>query len=240
MKKCRSIRLVLGLTAVTVLGAALPAAAKKSPPPPPCPANVSTIIADKDSNSLPFQLQSDGKGAYVTYTNSKTDYATDEIVTGACAYQLALQNSTLRTLTLTFEPSTGAPFAGPLEVSTPHIYSYCSDNPANNGLDYGNMTFTGQTMQCQFLIGIVYNGTQYSVRMNPDSYSGTDWVNVECTGASGGVCNMWSVTPIPGYHTSPYTGQPSAIGELFKMNNGNIVASLGFYYFDFALTITEP
>ena len=237
MKKCRSIRLVLGFTVVTVLGAALPAAAKQTPP--SCSSNVSTIIAGADSNNVPFQLQSDGKGAYVNFTNSKTDYGTDEIVSGSCNYELSLQNSQSRTLTLTFEPSTGAPFAGPLEVSTPHIYSYCSNNPANNGLDYGNMTFTGQTMQCQFLIGFQYNGTQYSVRMNPNLYSGTDWVNVQCTGASGGVCNMWSVTPIPGSLPDPSTGQPSAIGGLFKMKNGNIESSLGLYYFDFALTITK-
>lgn len=74
MRKSGSIRLVLALASIAVLGATLPAMAKApSGSSTGCSGNsgtsfnVTSIISDTDSNSLPFQLQSDGEGAYTTY-----------------------------------------------------------------------------------------------------------------------------------------------------------------------------
>jgi hypothetical protein len=230
------------LAAGIVLGLSMSAQAK----PGPCSSNVNvtSIIADTDSNNAPFQLQSDGKGSYVTYTNSKTDSVINEIQGGGgCSWLFDTTNSASRTITLTLlypasPPSAPPPFTIATKVRS-RIISRCIDNPLNNGITYGLMTYAGQTLECGHRIGeIPYNGNTYAVAFNPVNFPGTTNLQVTCTGAVSSVCNAWTTMPIPGT-VDPYTGQPSAIGELLQVSTvkgQEVDTPLGLYYFAFSVT----
>ena len=118
--------------------------------------NVISIIADTDSSSLPFQIQSDGNGSYVTYTNSKTDSVSSVIQAVSCDWVLDLISSQSRTMkvSLAFPASSGAtlPPGWPTDGSAlnvpARIISKCELNSLNPGLSYGTMTYAGQTLQC--------------------------------------------------------------------------------------------
>ena len=209
--------------------------------------SVTSIIADNDVNNLPFQFQSDGLGPYVTYNKSKTDQVSSVIQANSCDWVLAMSNSASRTVTLTFAPtnqessSASPPFTGPQKV-TSYIISKCGKNPLNNGISYGTMSYAGQTLECGFSAAFVYNGIQYALRMNPNNYAGTNWVQVTCSGAISNLCNAWTVMPIPNTVMNAVTGQSSSIGELVQIttSKGNTVeTSLGLYYVAFYVTIHE-
>jgi hypothetical protein len=257
VNKSYSIKLGLGLVAVAVLGAALPASAKgASGPPTGCSGpggksfNVTSIIANTDSNSLPFQLQSDGQGAYTSYKNSRTDSATSDVQANTCDWVLDLSNSKLRTvkLSLAYPASNGAalPAGWPTDgspVSIPAlVMTNCAKNSLNNGIGFGDMTYFGQTLQCGFHVTFYSQGIQYSLRMNPSVWAGATWAQVTCTGAASNQCNTWTVTPIPNIVTNPSTGQNSGIGELVQPSCDGCDGGtpLGLYYVSFSATITKP
>ncbi len=252
MRKIGSIRLVLALASMAVLGAALPVSAKGASGsstgcsgPGGMSFNVTSIIANTDSNSLPFQLQSDGQGAYTTYKNSRTDSATSDVQANTCDWVLALSNSKMRTvkLSLAYPASNGAalPAGWPTDgslVSIPAlVMTNCARNSLNNGIGFGDMTYAGQTLQCGFHITFYSQGIQYSLRMNASTYAGATWAQVTCTGAASNLCNAWTVTPIPNLVTNPSTGQNSGIGELVQPSGGT---PLGLYYASFSATVTKP
>jgi hypothetical protein len=207
--------------------------------------NVTSIVADADSGGLPFQVQSDGHGPYVSYNNSKTDQVTSEIQANSCDWVLATGNSLSRTVALTFaypaSSSPAPPFVGPQMVQ-PYIISKCGKNSANSGQSYGTMTFAGQTLQCGFSAAFNYNGNEYALRMNPNNYAGTNWVEVTCTGAASNQCNAWTVMPIPNTVTNPSTGQSAAFGELVQITTARgktTETSLGLYFVALSVTIHE-
>jgi len=209
--------------------------------------SVTSIIADNDVNNLPFQFQSDGLWPYVTYNNSKTDQVSSVIQANSCDWVLAMSNSASRTVTLTFAPtnqessSASPPFTAPQKV-TAYIISKCGKNPLNNGLSYGTMSYAGQTLECGFSTAFVYNGIQYALRMNPNYYAGTNWVQVTCSGAISNLCNAWTVMPIPNTVMNAVTGQSSSIGELVQITTSKgktVETSLGLYYVAFYVTIHE-
>ena len=198
-----------------------------------------------DTNNLPFQLQSDTNEPYVTYTNSKTDSVVSEIQANSCDWVLDLGNSQNRMVHLTLAyPYSGPhplPFgAEPVSVAA-YIISKCWKNPANNGLSYGTMTYEGQTLECGFSAAFNYYGNTYAVRMNPNNWAGTTWVEVKCAGAISSQCNSWTVKPIPGLVTNSGTGQSSAVGQLTQITTkGTTVETpLGLYYVDFSASITK-
>jgi hypothetical protein len=240
------------LAAGIVAGLSITASAKGGPKPSSgCASgsnvNVTTLIADTDSNSLPFQFQSDGKGPYTTYTNSKTDSVVSEIQGNSCDWLFDTSTSASRTVGLTLlyqasTPSAPPPFTNATQVGS-RVISKCSLNPNNNGISYGTMTFTEQTLQCELSIGqITYNGKTYGLRFEPNNYAGATWVQVTCTGAVSSQCNAWTVTPIPNTAVNPSTGQATAIGELVQLSTvkGQTVATpLGLYYVAFSVTVHE-
>ena len=209
--------------------------------------SVTSIIADNDVNNLPFQFQSDGLGPYVTYNTSKTDQVSSVIQANSCDWVLAMSYLASRTVTLTFGPanqessSASPPFTGAQRV-TAYIISKCGKNPLNNGLSYGTMSYAGQTLECGFSAAFVYNGIQYALRMNPNNYAGTNWVQVACSGAISNVCNAWTVMPIPNTVMNAVTGQSSSIGELVEITTSKgktVETSLGLYYVAFYVTLHE-
>jgi hypothetical protein len=257
-----SIRLGLGFAAVAVLTAALPAAAKGSSG--GCSGKsgasfpVTSNILGTESGTLPaqpFQLLSDGKGAYTSYESSKTDSATSEIQGDTCDWMLDLSTSKSRTaqLSLGFPVSSGEmlppgwPSDGSLVGIPALVLTNCARNTENGTISVGNMTAVGQTIQCGLHVTFnASNGVQYSLRMNVSEWAGATWGQVTCTGKGSTYCNNWTVGPglnAAGMsETDPYTGQVSGIGELVlpPCNGCAGGTPLGLYYVTFSGTITNP
>lgn len=227
-----------------LLGAIVPAKAKNSTP---CGYNVTSIIADTDTNNIPFQLQSDTLGSYVTYTKPhSTDQATSVIQANSCDWLLDLSSSASRTVRLTLAYPDGpistnppSPFTGTENIA-PRILSSCLRNPANN-VTYGTMTYAGQALECAFsFTSFSYGGNTYQLHMNPELYPGTTWAQVKCNSAPTGVCNSWTVFPVSPGPINSTTGQNTAIGELFLSSTNNRLTSIGLYEVAFYITITNP
>lgn len=257
MRKSGSIRLVLALASMAAMCTALPADAKgASGSSTGCSGrggqsfNVTSLVSNTDSSSLPFQLQSDLKGAYTTYKNSRTDSVTSDVQANTCDWVLDLSNSKLRTvkLSLAYPGSSGAalPAGWPTDgspVSIPAlVMTNCARNILNDGIGFGDMTYAGQTLECGLHVTFYSNGVQYSVRMNPSTWAGATWAQVTCTGAASNQCNAWMITPIPNMYTNPSTGQNSGIGELVQpaCNGCDGGTPLGLYYVSFSAMIHKP
>jgi hypothetical protein len=210
-----------------------------------CGYNVTSSVFDTDSNNLPFQVQSDGLGPYVTYGNTKssTDSVISVIQANSCDWLLDLSSSAQRTvkLTLAYPASSGGtpPFSAATNIAA-RIISICSQNSANNGITYGKMTYAGQTLECGMGVAFNYGGISYTLRMDPASIAGTTWVQATCVGAVSGKCNSWTILPVPNTATNPSTGQSSAIGELFFLGRNGSLSPIGSYYVDFSFAITNP
>lgn len=208
--------------------------------------NVTSIFADMDSSNNPFQLQSDGLGAYFAYTNSNTDSVTSEIQPTSCDLLFDTTNSASRAVTVTLlypasTPSAPPPFTNPTPVRS-RIITTCFDNTLNGRTSLGLMTLAGQTLDCGFRVGeISYNGNTYALEFDPNSIAGTTWAHVTCTGAQSSQCNAWTITGPPGTLDSS-TGQPSAIGELLHISTvkGKTVSThMGLYFVSLSITIHE-
>lgn len=209
-----------------------------------CGYSVTSVVHDTDNFSTPFQLQSDALGAYVTTSGS--DEVTSTIFP-SCNWGLDTSTSTSRGLTLTFNyPAQSVlpvpPFVGP-QVVQGAITTVCSFNTLNNGISFGNMTYVGQTADCGMAIRFDYGGRSYSLIMDPNNQApGTSWAHVTCTGASSGLCNAWTVSPIPPPLSvdNPWTGQLSAIADLgtSTINKGKTTTTdLGLYYVSFSILV---
>lgn len=258
-----AVRLVLGFAAVAVLGAATPVVAKTGTQTGCSGRNGSSLqvtsnILGTDSGTLPaqpFQLLSDGKGAYRTYQNSRNDSATSEIQGNTCDWVLNLSASKMRSvqLSLGFPLSTGEslppgwPSDGSLVSIPALVMTNCGKNTANGTTSVGNMTSVGQTLQCGLHVTFyASNGVQYSLRMNAATWPGATWGQVTCTGKGSTFCNAWTVSPGLNaggmMETNPDTGQVSGIGELVlpPCNGCDGGTPLGLYYVNFSATITNP
>lgn len=182
-----------------------------------CSYNVTSVLYGTDSSSVPYQYQSDGLGPYTTY--NKGSNSVSSIIQKSCSWDLDTTSSSTRgiVLTLAYPDSSGArpPFVGPQEVHGV-FHTECSNNPANNNVNFGTMSFVGQTLACPMHFVFAYEAVTYNLALAPPTWSGTSYMQVTCTGASGGNCNQWTVQPDP--HTSfvnPGTNQFSGIAELF-------------------------
>ncbi len=223
--------------------------------------NVTSNILGVDTNltgSLPspFQLLSDGLGAYTTYKNSKTDSVTSEIQQNSCDWLLDLSNSKSRTVQLSLIPvSSGEQLpsgwttdpSDPLVSIPALVMTNCARNSANNGIGVGDMTSIGQTLQCGLHVTFYSRTIQYSVRMNPVSWPGATWGQVVCQGiGADGFCDSWAITPGVDSSGQPaedlYINQPTAIGELVKpsCNGCSGGTPLGLYYVNFSIMVTKP
>lgn len=210
-----------------------------------CGGNVTSILNDYEvinSNSVPFQIQSDGQGSYTTYSNSHKD-SVSSIIRSDCSWSLDTTGSVLRGISVTLAyPYNGAPpapFTG-TQLVKGVINSHCYSNPTNGGIDFGSMTSAGQTLICPINLGFYFNRVWYNIAINPYNWPGTSQTQVTCTGASGGACNQWTVVPdtATGVINST-TGQSSAIGELILPDCVGCVAGtpIGLYEVSFSFLI---
>ena len=199
--------------------------------------NVHSILADTDSNKLPLEIQSDGAGAY---SNSSTDTTTSYIGGFTCQWDLDTTNSS-RTIRLTLDPQDplqSGPFNGTQNIHA-QVISRCQDS-SGNAIDWTTMPLNGEN-NCSLSTTFSYRGKSYTLKVNPNTYPGSTWVQVMCTGVSSNLCNMWTVTPVASpLVINPTTGQSAAIGELFQALKGGKTQSIGFYYIDLSATITNP
>ena len=118
---------------------------------------------------------------------------------------------------------------------------YDSDShPADNNLNFGTMTFTGQILACPMHLVFTYNGVLYNLGLAPPTWPGTSYMQVTCTGATGGQCNQWTVQPDPNTSiVNPQTNQLSGIAELFlpSCNGCGTGTALGKYLVSFSFLI---
>ena len=207
--------------------------------------SVTSIVANSDSSSDPFQWQSDGKGPYTALT-TRQDSVTSEIQGNSCDWLFDTTASTSRAIVVTLShqassASAASPFPTATRV-TSRVISKCALNTANNGISYGTMTSAGQQLQCELSIGeMSFNGKTFGVRFEPENFPGATWVQVTCTGAVSSHCNSWTVTPIANT-VDPYTRQTSGIGELVQISTAkgqSVETPLGLYYVAFSVTIHE-
>ena len=182
-----------------------------------CNYNVTSVVFDTDSSSVPFQYQSDGLGPYTTF--NKGNNSVSSIMQKSCSWDLDTTSSSTRgiVVTLAYPDSSGPtpPFVGPQGIHGV-FHTQCFDNPENNNLNFGTMTFVGQTLECPMHFVFAYNGVTYNLALAPPTWPGTSYMQVTCTGASGGTCNQWTVQPDPNTSfINPATNQLSGVAELF-------------------------
>lgn len=182
-----------------------------------CSYNVTSVLYDSDSGSVPYQYQSDGLGPYTTY--NKGNNSVSSIIQKSCSWDLDTTGSSTRgiVVTLAYPDSSGPqpPFVGLQEVHGV-FHTECSANSANNNVNIGTMTFVGQTLACPMHFVFAYNAVTYNLALAPPTWPGTSYMQVTCTGASGGNCNQWTVQPDPNTSfVNPATNQLSGIAELF-------------------------
>lgn len=237
MKKDCSIRTVLRLGAIVCLSAASCMAKT-----PGCGYNVTSVLYDSDNNNASFQYQSDRLGSYSTLRVGRDLVNSD--IQSSCSWELDTTGSTSRGIVVTLaHPYTGvsspAPFTGPTEIQGV-FHTQCFNNPANNNLNFGTMTYTGQILSCPMHLVFTYNGVVYNLALAPPTWSGTSYMQVTCTGATGGQCNQWTVQPDPTTSViNPQTNQLSGIAELFlpSCNGCGTGTALGEYLVSFSFLI---
>lgn len=206
-----------------------------------CSYNVTSVLYDTDGNGVPYQYQSDGLGPYTTY--NKGNNSVSSIIQKSCSWDLDTTGSNTRGMVVTFaypdSSSPQPPFVGPQEVHGV-FHTECSANPANNNLNFGTMTFVGQVLACPMHFVFAYNGVTYNLALAPPTWSGTSYMQVTCTGASGGNCNQWTVQPDPNTSfVNPSTNQLSGIAELFLPSSAGSGTGtpLGEFYISFSFLI---
>jgi hypothetical protein len=194
-----------------------------------CNFNVTSVLYNTDSNNVPLQYQSDGLGPYTTST--KGNNSVSSIIQKSCSWQLDTTGSTTRgiVLTLAYPDASGTkpPFVGPQEVKGV-FHTTCQDYAPNNGLNFGTMTYVGQTLPCPLHFVFTYNGVTYNLSLAPPNWPGTSLMQVTCAGVNGGLCNSWTVQPDPATSViNPATNQLSSIGELFVPSCSGCITGTG-------------
>jgi hypothetical protein len=240
MKNPVSVRTVLRLSAILCLGIAVPCIAKN--PSTGCGYNVTSVLYNSDGNNESFQYQSDGLGSYATFRFARDVVNSD--IQSSCSWELDTTGSKSRGIVVTLAYpysgiSTAPPFSGPTEIQGV-FHTQCFDNPANNNVNFGTMTFTGQTLACPIHLVFTYDGILYNLALAPPTWPGTSYMLVTCTGATGGQCNQWTVQPDPTTSVvNPQTNQLSGTAELFlpSCNGCGTGTALGEYLVSFSFLI---
>ena len=242
MNKSISLTTALSLGAILSLGMAVPCMAKN--PGTGCGSNVTSIVYDSDSQvpPQPLQYQSDGLGPYATSRSAGNNVVSSDIQS-SCSWALDTTGSTSRgivvTLAYAFSSGSTPPFVGPQEIHGV-FHTECFNNSANNNVNFGTMTFVGQTLACPMHFVFTYNGVSYNLALAPPTWPGTSYMQVTCTGASGGNCNQWTVQPDPNTSfVNPATNQLSGIAELFlpSSSGSGTGTALGEFYVSFSFLI---
>jgi hypothetical protein len=211
------LRTILSLSAIVCLGTTVPCMAKGSSG---CGYNITSILNDSDGQvpSQPYQYQSDSLGKYTTFKSGTNVVNSD--IQSSCSWALDTTASTTRGIVVTLEyaystASAPPPFTAPTEIHGV-FHTECFNNPANNNVNIGTMTYPGQTLACPMHLVFSYKGVSYNLALAPPTWSGTSYMQVTCTGATGGQCNQWTIQPDPNNSIiNSSTNQLSGIAELF-------------------------
>ena len=242
MKNSKSLATVLCLSAILCLGTAVPCMAKGSSG---CGYNVTSILYDADSQvpAQLYQYQSDGLGAYTTSRSAGNNVVSSDIQS-SCSWALDTTGSTTRGITVTLAYAySGNSVAPPFTTATQvHgvFHTECFNNPVNNNVNFGTMTYSGQIITCPMHLVFTYNGVVYNLALAPPTWAGTSYMQVTCTGATGGQCNQWTVQPdLTSSVTNPQTNQLSGIAELFipSCTGCGTGTALGQYLVSFSFLI---
>src|SRR5579864_7845440 len=147
------------LLLIVCLGMSVPSMAKGSSG---CGYNVTSVLYDSDNQvpAQPFQYQSDGLGPYTTFRASGNN-SVSSIIQSSCSWALDTTGSTTRGIRVTLAyPYSGVTTPPPFTIATDiHgvFHTQCFDNPANGSLNFGTMTFVGQTIACPMHLVFTYN-----------------------------------------------------------------------------------
>ena len=239
----------------TLLGAAILATALSAPTSPSGLASaeakggkpsadlaVTTTIFDVDANSLVADTQSDGGGAYVNGTASRS-------VLAANAYnnlkwgdwQFDTLQSTSRGVGHRFDAS-NAVVAGDPPYIVPAQPPYWGTQVLKTKLQVectfvnkSMLTMTsGSTMTCGLLRHFIYNSTtEYGLQSAP-SFTGhteTTDVQISCTAAAADGCTDWFIDPI---------GLDRSVARLVKhTSRPNAKTHVGDFYLRFRIRVTR-
>ena len=204
---------------------------------------MTSVLNNADTNNVAYQYQSDGLGSYTTYSTKGSKDTVGSQIQSTGSWVLDTSNSTTRgivvTLAYPFSSNSAPPFIGPQEVKGA-FHTLCQYDPVSNGLNFGTMTFTGQTMVCPMNFPFYYNGVLYNLSLAPQQWPGASYMQVTCTGATSGQCNAWTVQPDPATGVlNNQTNQVSAIAELFlpTCNGCGTGTPLGLYLVSFNFVI---
>lgn len=204
-----------------------------------CGYNVTSILNNTDGNNAPFQYQSDDLGPYTTFSTRGNKDSVNSVIQGSCSWALNTTNSTSRgiVVTLAYPDSSGSPppFVGPQEIHGV-FHTICP----NNGLNFGTMTFAGQTVACPMGLTFTYSGILYTLALSPLNWPGTSYMQVTCSGATAGHCNAWTVEPDPATGVlNTATNQFSGVAELYlpSCNGCTGGTGLGAFLVSFSFVI---
>lgn len=215
--------------------------AAKPPPPPPIMFNVTTIVQDEDSSTIPitqWYLRSDDyNGVFQASYNDPNNYGSTMSLTFS-GWNLSLYNQSLRRIWLTLShPVAGSPISPAPDgyySEKVQVFSRCYDG-ANQRLPTSNLQMTaGQTnSRCDLGVDFASGRTQYGLMMSP-AVSGTGWATVTCntqTGGTTGDCNSWTISPnmVSGFGNVP---------TVAKLSRGS--TDVGLYYLTFRIDVTNP
>jgi hypothetical protein len=209
-----------------------------------CGYNVTSILYDSDGQtpSQPYQYQSDSNGPYTTFRSGTNVVNSD--IQSSCSWALDTTGSTTRGIVVTLAYPYSGVSTQPLPATPTEIHGVfhteCFNNSANNNVNIGTMTSLNQTLACPMHLVFAYNGVTYNLALAPPTWLGTSYMQVTCTGVSGGQCNQWTVQPDPNTSTvNPSTNQLSGIAELFipSCNGCGTGTALGEYLVSFSFLI---
>lgn len=258
MTKGFSIKTVVRLGSLLLLGFAVPCKALAASKPESCTtidvtSTISDVVPDAANSTPtpPAQVQSDTKGAYTTSSTAGVNSWLGGVGCAGEQWYLDTSNSITRSLRLTLaDPLSGSlPFAGGGTLNlNAKVFGRCYENTANNGATFSNMS-PGEVLGCSLATAFNFDGNSYMLKMNPSNSPESTWVQAQCTGGPSGACNQWTLTTpevINGtggpYYLpeDPSTGQYSAVANLYQALNGGKLKLVGQYYVALYVTITNP
>jgi hypothetical protein len=212
---------------------------------------VTTTLADLDATSTPYDVQSDGRGAYPNGVNSVASILVgngyNQIVDGD--WRLDMSSSVVRTMGITFDPAAAvqpgqpgytAP-ANPPYWGTEYQAARMENKCTQDNHDMLTMK-PGDSFQCATFIRLPGPSTGfYRLYMGNTYYSETNDVQVSCNSADSGGCNDWFIDPIPVVNpdgtTSP--GKARARLNLVSTHGTGSITDEGDFYLTFHIHVTR-
>ena len=244
---------------ILVLVATAAFAAKPNPNVP-----VTTYVSDVNAGGIDYYIQSDAQVGPVNGVTGEYDNNYQNVVSVLNAntynqlppgdWTLDLLSSSVRTMTLTLDPSNeiqpgqpgytvppNPPFLG-TKLLPATFAEYCTAI----GLDIGTMNAVNQTIQCPAIFRFNWNSSTYyrvammgAWRNAPES----TYVQIQCNqlGANG-YCNDWYIDPIPVSNGDGTFSPGQAIARLIAVSTKGTGTETneGDFYMTFHVHVTRP